>query len=147
MEYKKLNTDARYTIGIAARLVGVSVHLLRVYEKEGLIIPVKRETRHRLFSDLEIEKVLCIRRMISEHGMNFEGIRRLLALVPCWKLRKCKMTDRNACAGYRSNSMPCWATEEKCAHPLPSCRDCIVYRATVDCNEVKAFIYDDMEEG
>jgi MerR family transcriptional regulator/heat shock protein HspR len=143
MEIKKINTDPLYTIGIAAKLTGVSVPLLRVYEKEGLILTEKTETHRRLYSDLEIEKVRCIRRMINEQGMNFAGIRRLLALIPCWKLRNCTLQEKTICQGYKSSSTPCWATEQKCAHPLPSCRDCIVYQATVDCNEVKSLIYDE----
>jgi MerR family transcriptional regulator/heat shock protein HspR len=143
MEIIKLNTNPLYTIGIAAKLTGVSVQLLRVYEKEGLILTEKTVTHRRLYSDLEIEKVRCIRRMINEHGMNFAGIRRLLALIPCWKLRKCTPQEKNKCEGYKSSSIPCWATEKKCSHPLPSCRDCIVYQASVDYNDLKALLYDD----
>jgi len=138
----KFNTDAVYTIGIAAKLVGVSVHLLRVYEKEGLILSVKTETGRRLYSDLEIEKIRCIRRMINENGMNFAGLRRLLALIPCWLLRKCDDSDRVACSASRTTDRPCWATEEKCAHPLESCRDCVVYQSIVDCQDVKKLIFE-----
>ena len=130
-----------YTIGIAADLLGVSVHLLRVYEKEGLILPYKTRSGHRLFSDLEIEKTRCMRRMITENGMNFEGLRRILALVPCWRLRHCDEKDRASCHAYFRADRPCWATEEKCAHPLSSCRDCTVYQSTVNCEEIKELIF------
>ena len=136
-----VNTNPVYTIGIAAKLVGVSVPLLRVYEKEGLIISAKTETGRRLYSDLEIEKIRCIRKMINDKGMNFEGIRRLLALVPCWRIRDCTRHDQQSCSAYKASDRPCWATEEKCAHPLPSCRDCLVYQKTVDCEEVKNLIF------
>jgi MerR family transcriptional regulator/heat shock protein HspR len=137
----QINTAAVYTIGIAAEMVGVSVHLLRVYEREGLIIPVKTPTGRRLYSDLEIQKVKCIRRMISEDGMNFAGLRRLLALVPCWLLRKCDHTDLSQCSAYRATDRPCWASEGKCAHPMASCRDCVVYQSIVDCEDVKKLIF------
>jgi MerR family transcriptional regulator, heat shock protein HspR len=130
-----------YTIGVAAGLLGVSVHLLRVYEKEGLILPHRTETGRRLFSDLEIEKVNCIRRLINKEGMNYEGIKRLFALVPCWKIRQCSEEKRSQCVALKNYEKPCWATTEKCAHPLPSCRDCIIYRTTVDCADLKALIY------
>jgi MerR family transcriptional regulator/heat shock protein HspR len=138
---KEFNTESVYTIGVAARLLGVSVHLLRVYEKEGLILCERTETGRRMYSDLEIEKVRCIRRMINEDGMNFEGIRRMLALVPCWKLRKCTTHEKNSCQAVHNSNRPCWATPEKCSHPLDNCRDCVVYRSTVDCNMVKELIY------
>lgn len=136
-----INTTPLYTIGIAAKMLEVSVHLLRVYEKEGLILTEKTESGRRLFSDLEIEKVRCIRKMINEHGMNFEGLRRLLALAPCWKLRNCTLHDRDSCQAFSAGDRPCWATEEKCAHPLESCRDCVVYQATVNCERIKELIF------
>ena len=139
---KKINTEANYTIGIAAKMIGVSVQLLRVYEQEDLIIPVKTDTGRRLYSDLEVEKVRCIRKMISDTGINFEGIRRLLALMPCWRIRECTKEERHSCQAQNSADKPCWATEEKCAHPLESCRDCLVYQRTVDCQEFKKIIFD-----
>jgi len=136
-----ISIDPVYTIGVAAKMLGVSVHLLRVYEKEGLILTDKNVSGHRMYSDLEIEKVRCIRRMINENGLNFEGLRRLLALVPCWQLRDCNLFDRASCHAYKGTSGPCWASEERCAHPLPSCRDCAVYQSTWDCEGLKSIIF------
>ena len=142
IDWKTVKSDPVYTIGVAANMVGVSVHLLRVYEKEGLILSSRTKTDRRMYSDLEIEKILCIRKMISEKGMNFEGIRRILALFPCWKLRQCDDHDKNTCHAYISSERPCWATEEKCAHPLDSCRDCIVYKSTINCDDLKKILFD-----
>jgi MerR family transcriptional regulator, heat shock protein HspR len=130
-----------YTIGIAAKKLGVSVHSLRLYESEGLLRPFKTETGRRLYSDLEIEKVLCIRQMIQEDGLNFEGIRRLLALVPCWKIRDCDASTEKRCNAFENRKKPCWATEEKCLHPLEHCRDCDVYQKLVNCNDIHRYIY------
>lgn len=137
---KKLNTDAIYSIGYVAKELEVSVHLLRVYEKEGLILSEKTASGRRNYSELEIEKVRCIRRMIRENGINFEGIRRLLALIPCWRLRECTLEDRNECPAFSNSARPCWATEEKCVHPLPSCRQCEVYQCIVDCDDLKVIM-------
>jgi len=140
MEERTLSEPV-YTIGVAARKLALSVHSLRQYEREGLILPFKTDTGRRLFSDLELKKVRCIKRMIHEDGLNFAGIRRLLALVPCWRLRKCTAEDHRVCLSFRSSTRPCWSTEEKCVHPLPSCRDCPVYQKTVDCQNLKDLIY------
>ena len=134
-------TEPVYTIGLAAEKVDLSVHSLRLYEREGLIIPYKTPTGRRFYSDLELEKVRCIKKMIQEEGLNFEGIRRLLALVPCWKFRKCSEKKRKSCAAVKSTIRPCWATEEKCHAPFPSCRDCPVYQGIVDCGDLKEIIY------
>ncbi len=137
---KTINTEPVYAIGIAAKKVGVSVHLLRVYEREGLIITARTESGRRLYSDLEIEKARCIRKMINEKGLNFAGIRRLLALLPCWRLRDCDNNEKDGCSAVKVSDKPCWFTEEKCAHPLPSCRDCPVYQRSVDCDQMKTII-------
>jgi MerR family transcriptional regulator/heat shock protein HspR len=138
----ELSTNPVYTISVAARLLGISPHLLRVYEKEGFILSERTGGGHRLYSDLEIEKVRCLRRMINDHGMNYEGIRRLLALVPCWRIRKCNGGERDYCAAFQNTAMPCWATGEKCSHPVDSCRDCSVYQAIVNCDELKRIIFE-----
>lgn len=139
------NTEAVYTIGVAAKKLGVSVHLLRVYEQEGLILAERTSSGRRMYSDLEIEKVRCIRQMINEYGLNFAGLRRILALLPCWKMRGCNITDKQQCLAVSSRSMPCWATEEKCAHPLPSCRECTVYQSIIDCNQIRDIIFSAIE--
>ena len=41
-----------YTIGEAADLMGVSVPTIRMYEREGLIIPLRKASRHRLFAEV-----------------------------------------------------------------------------------------------
>ncbi len=129
-----------YTTGTAAGKIGVSTHTLRLYEKEGLIIPYKTNTGRRLFSDLEVEKIRCIRKMIEE-GLNFEGIRRLVALVPCYKLRGCNVKKCSHCGAFANRTRPCWAASEKCLDPLPSCRECTVYQSIVSCDDVQKFIY------
>ena len=141
MENQRFDTEAKYTIGIAAKMLGVSVHLLRVYENEGLIISERTPTQRRLYSDLEIEKARCVRQMINESGMNFEGIRRLLALAPCFKIRDCGENEKTACPGFAGFDRPCWAREEKCLHPLDNCRDCSVYQKLVHCDDLKEVIF------
>lgn len=132
-----------YTIGVASTKLGLSVHTIRLYEAEGLIIPFKTETGRRLFSDLELEKIKCIKKMIQEEGMNFEGLRRMLAFIPCWKLRDCSPETIEQCVRTGEvRKRPCWSTDEKCLHPYPSCRECPVYRSIVSCEDVQALVYD-----
>ncbi len=128
--------EPKYTIGVASSKLGISVHSLRQYEREGIILTFKTPTGRRLYSDLEIEKVKCIKIMIHD-GLNFEGIRRLLALTPCWKMRDCSKKSEKECASYKNFSRPCWATVEKCHEPLDSCRQCPVYYEVVGCDDIK----------
>ena len=50
-----------YTIGEAADLTGVSVSTIRTYEREGLIIPLRKASRHRLFATGDLERIRSIR--------------------------------------------------------------------------------------
>jgi len=130
-----------YTIGVAADKLGLSVHTLRLYETEGLIITHKTPTGRRLYSDLELEKIKCVKKMIQEEGLNFEGIRRLLAFIPCFKIRDCCDENRDRCKDISVNTRPCWASETKCMHPYPTCRDCPVYKNMISCDDVLKLVY------
>lgn len=138
-----LSIEPVYTIGVAASKLGLSVHSLRQYEREGLILVHKTATGRRLYSDLELEKIRCIKRMVQEEGLNFEGIRRMMTLIPCWKLRNCPKEQKEACYPFKDSTAPCWASERKCAHPVPDCRTCPVYRQMVHCDDLKAMILSD----
>ncbi|MEN8222090.1 MAG: MerR family transcriptional regulator [Acidobacteriota bacterium] len=130
-----------YTIGIAADRIGVSVHTLRQYETEGLILSHKTSTGRRIYSEMELDKVRCIKNMVSEQGLNFEGVRQLLSLIPCWKIRDCCDNEDEECKSFTKRKTPCWSSEEKCKYPYPDCRDCEVYRNLISCDDLKKYIY------
>ncbi len=134
--------DPVFTIGIASEKLGISTHSFRQYENEGLILSYKTKTGRRRYSQMELDKVKCIKKMIKEQGLNFEGIRQLMAIIPCWKLRKCGTKTMEKCRFYENRLRPCWSTEEKCSNPLPDCRDCDVYRKLISCEDIKKLIYD-----
>jgi len=131
-----------YTIGVAAMKLGISVHSFRQYENEGLILPFKTPTGRRLYSDVDLEKVLCIKMMVQKEGLNFAGIRRIMAMIPCWNLRNCPKGSMAKCLAFKDKRGPCWASEKKYAHPLPSCRDCPVYQEIVHCDDILPLIHD-----
>lgn len=129
-----------YTTGIAAKLLGITPHTLRLYEAEGLIISHKTETGRNLYSDLELEKVRGIRRMIQDEGFTFEGIRRLIDMVPCWKIRGCTKDGWHTCRAQHHMNKPCWSTPEACNNPYDSCRECPVYQNLIDSDDIRYFI-------
>ncbi len=71
-------------IGSAAQKLGVSVPTLRLYEKEGLIVPYRTSTKRRLYSINDLRIVETVRELVQVRGLNFAGIRRLMAFLPCW---------------------------------------------------------------
>lgn len=88
-----------YTIGIAARLLGLHEHTLRFYEDEGLIQPQRDpKSNRRLYSEQDLQWIQCIRELIHHAGLTAKGIRRLLDLVPCWQIKHCPEEQWRTCA-------------------------------------------------
>jgi len=46
------------------------------------------------------------------------------------------------CRPHKIKTEPCWASEEKYADPLPSFRDCPVYKSITHCYDFVQLIYD-----
>jgi len=69
-----------YVISVAAELVRVHPRTLRIYEGEGLICPARTRTNIRLFSENDIRRVLWIRHLTQNLGVNLAGVRVLFAL-------------------------------------------------------------------
>jgi MerR family transcriptional regulator/heat shock protein HspR len=117
-------------IGVASKKLGVSPELLRLYEREGLVIAHKTPSGHRLYSERDLEWIECFRRQITENKMNIAGVRTLLALMPCWNLKsKCTKRDCEDCKAYKNSTVVCWTLTDQGSKVCreESCRDCIVY--------------------
>jgi MerR family transcriptional regulator/heat shock protein HspR len=69
-----------YVISVAAELVRVHPRTLRIYEGEGLICPARTRTNIRLYSENDIRRVLWIRHLTQNLGVNLAGVRVLFAL-------------------------------------------------------------------
>jgi len=119
-------------IGEVAEELGVSVQSIRLYETEGLLISFRSPKGTRWYSREDIAWIEKIRDLLSE-GLNFAGIRRLLALIPCWALKPCRPEERAACSMRHEVRMPCWVVPEKlCTEKLKECYHCKAYRKAKD---------------
>ncbi len=103
--YSPQADDPVYPIGVAARLLDVHPRTLRLYEAEGLIRPKYRGTR-RLFSQNDIQWINCLRSMIHDEGISIPGLKRLLALVPCWEISDCPKEIYENCKARVDRSPP-----------------------------------------
>ncbi len=69
-----------YVISVAAELVRAHPRTLRIYEVEGLICPARTPTNIRLYSENDIRRVLWIRHLTQNLGVNLAGVRVLFEL-------------------------------------------------------------------
>ena len=69
-----------YVISVAASIVRVHPRTLRIYEDEGLLCPARTPTNIRLYSESDIRRVLWIRHLTQNLGVNLAGIRILFEL-------------------------------------------------------------------
>ncbi len=131
-----------FTIGVIARKLNVAVQTLRMYEQEGLILPYKTPTGRRLYSLHDLDRLHCIRKLITEDGLNINGIKRLLSLIPCWEFKGGLDEDCKSCPAYYEAVAPCWVIQNvgnKCRGQ--DCRTCPVYRMNLSCAKMKEVIY------
>ncbi|MEZ2635649.1 MerR family transcriptional regulator [Morganella morganii] len=63
-----------YSISAFSALTGFSIHTLRFYEKEGILIPQRRANNHRSYSARDAEWVAFITRL-KETGMPLKSIK------------------------------------------------------------------------
>jgi MerR family transcriptional regulator/heat shock protein HspR len=69
-----------YVISVAASIVSVHPRTLRIYEDEGLICPARTPTNIRLYSEDDIRRILWIRHLTQNLGVNLAGVRILFEL-------------------------------------------------------------------
>jgi MerR family transcriptional regulator/heat shock protein HspR len=120
-----------YTIGTAAELLGVHPRTLRLYEEGGLIRPARKNNR-RFYSASDLQWLNCVRYLIHEKGLNQEGMRRLLALIPCWEIAGCPPDIKASCAAWTDRSAPCWDLARREGDEAKRCYDCEVYLSAAD---------------
>ena len=119
-----------YTIGTAAEILEVHPRTLRLYEDAGLIRPARKNNR-RFYSISDLQWVNCVRYLIHEQGLNQEGLRRLLALIPCWEIKGCCDDDGLDCPAKTDRSAPCWDLARR-TDADSKCYECEVYLSARD---------------
>ncbi len=130
-----------YPIRTAAQLLGISVPTLRMYEKEGLIIPHKTAGNQRIYSEADLERLRCIRKAINESKISINGIKTIYSLIPCWGVVHCSDDDRKVCNAFKSHEQPCWTFTHPntiCEHR--DCKECEVYTEYSQCGSIKDLI-------
>jgi DNA-binding transcriptional MerR regulator len=130
---------ARIKIGAVAKHFNISVDLLRLYEREGILIPLKSPKGTRYFTEQDYVWIGTILRLVREARLNFAGIRHLLALLPCWEIRNCGFERKKNCPITKDSTTPCW-NNKACCQDAKQCYTCPVYRSAPACENLNALL-------
>ena len=79
-----LSAKTFYSIGEVAEMVGLSVEVLRKWERDfpSKIKPMRTKGDTRLYRNRDIEQIRMIKRMRETEGRTIEGVRRSLSNNP-----------------------------------------------------------------
>jgi MerR family transcriptional regulator/heat shock protein HspR len=68
------DSEPRYVISIAAKILGVHAQTLRYYERAGMVEPSRSRGNRRLYSMEDIERLRRIKTLIDDLGVNLAGV-------------------------------------------------------------------------
>lgn len=69
-----------YMIGVVATRYEIHPQTLRLYEREGLLLPSRTEGKTRLYSEEDIERLEFILNLTRDLGVNLAGVEVVLNL-------------------------------------------------------------------
>jgi MerR family transcriptional regulator, heat shock protein HspR len=81
MENENFETEPRYVISVAARILNVQTHTLRYYEKVGIIEPSRSRGNVRLYSDRDIALLKRVKSLVDDMGVNLPGVEVILRMM------------------------------------------------------------------
>lgn len=67
-------------ISVVAEMLDIHPQTLRLYEREGLVIPQRTDGNTRLYSQEDIDKLRRILRLTRELGVNLAGVEVILSM-------------------------------------------------------------------
>jgi MerR family transcriptional regulator/heat shock protein HspR len=88
-----------YTIGITAMMLKVCPATLRIWERKGLVKPV-RLGKNRFYSKCDLDRLEYVKELIQKKRINIEGVKAVLNTMKCWEIKKCSPKTREKCAVF-----------------------------------------------
>ena len=70
-----------YTIGVVAETYGIHQQTLRLYEREGLLLPSRSKGNTRLYTDEDLVRLELILSLTRDLGVNLAGVAVILDLL------------------------------------------------------------------
>ena len=81
MSKERYDTEPRYVISVAARMLDTQTHTLRYYEKVGIIEPRRSHGNIRLYSDKDIAVLQRVKALVDDMGINLPGVEVILRMM------------------------------------------------------------------
>ena len=81
MNRDEYDTEPRYVISVAARMLDVQTHTLRYYERVGVIEPRRSRGNVRLYSDRDIAILQRVKALVDDMGINLPGVEVILRMM------------------------------------------------------------------
>jgi len=95
-----------YVISVAASIVSVHPRTLRIYEEEGLVCPARTPTNIRLYSEQDVRRIMWIRHLTQNLGVNLAGVRILFELEERLGTRILERLYTEGITGERAEGAP-----------------------------------------
>ena len=81
MNRERYDSEPRYVISVAARMLDMQTHTLRYYEKVGIIEPRRSRGNIRLYSDRDIALLQRVKSLVDDMGVNLPGVEVILRMM------------------------------------------------------------------
>jgi MerR family transcriptional regulator/heat shock protein HspR len=81
MNKDSYDTEPRYVISVAARMLDIQTHTLRYYERVGIIEPYRSRGNVRLYSDRDIALLQRVKSLVDDMGVNLPGVEVILRMM------------------------------------------------------------------
>ncbi|OGO31947.1 MAG: MerR family transcriptional regulator [Chloroflexi bacterium RBG_16_56_11] len=78
---ERKESEPRYVISVAARMLDMQTHTLRYYEKVGIIEPHRSRGNIRLYSDSDIALLQRVKSLTDDMGINLPGVEVILRMM------------------------------------------------------------------
>ncbi len=75
------DTEPRYVISVAARILSVKTHTLRYYERIGIIEPSRSRGNIRLYSERDLTQLRRAKTLLDDLGVNLAGVEVILRMA------------------------------------------------------------------
>ena len=81
MSKERYDSEPRYVISVAARMLDMQTYTLRYYEKVGIIEPRRSRGNVRLYSDYDIALLKRVKSLVDDMGVNLPGVEVILRMM------------------------------------------------------------------